>query len=143
MRRDIMRMVRGAVRGEGGKKGRPADPENLIRDCAAPLSKQTCHASDLFHSHQTNRKAMADINAVAQQFTNFYYQTFDSNRSSLGPLYVRFFSLPRFWASRVFVGSDVDLLMADLAPPTHFSATHRCLHSRDRLSKVWAQSSRS
>ena len=32
---------------------------------------------------------MADINAVAQQFTTFYYQTFDSNRSNLGPLYVR------------------------------------------------------
>jgi len=30
---------------------------------------------------------MADINAVAQQFTNFYYQTFDSDRSNLGPLY--------------------------------------------------------
>jgi hypothetical protein len=96
-----MRMVRGAVRGEGAKKGRAADPENLIRDCAAPLSKQTCHASDLFHSHQTDRKAMADINAVAQQFTNFYYQTFDSNRSNLGPLYVRrqlfLFSLPRYF----------------------------------------------
>jgi len=32
---------------------------------------------------------MADINAVAQQFTEFYYQAFDSNRSGLGPLYVR------------------------------------------------------
>ena len=37
----------------------------------------------------TNWKAMADINAVAQQFTDFYYQTFDSNRSNLAPLYVR------------------------------------------------------
>lgn len=32
---------------------------------------------------------MADINAVAQQFTGFYYQTFDTNRSDLAPLYVR------------------------------------------------------
>ncbi len=31
---------------------------------------------------------MADINAVAQQFTDFYYQSFDTNRSSLAPLYV-------------------------------------------------------
>jgi len=30
---------------------------------------------------------MADINAVAQQFTDFYYQTFDSDRSNLAPLY--------------------------------------------------------
>ncbi|KAI0093801.1 nuclear transport factor 2 [Irpex rosettiformis] len=30
---------------------------------------------------------MADINAVAKQFTDFYYTTFDSNRSSLGSLY--------------------------------------------------------
>jgi len=30
---------------------------------------------------------MADINAVAQQFTDFYYQSFDTNRSSLAPLY--------------------------------------------------------
>ena len=32
---------------------------------------------------------MADINAIAQQFTDFYYQAFDTNRSGLGPLYVR------------------------------------------------------
>ncbi|KAN0115659.1 hypothetical protein V8E52_006778 [Russula decolorans] len=30
---------------------------------------------------------MADINAVAQQFTDFYYNTFDSDRSGLGALY--------------------------------------------------------
>ncbi|KDE06949.1 nuclear transport factor 2 [Microbotryum lychnidis-dioicae p1A1 Lamole] len=30
---------------------------------------------------------MADINAIAKQFTDFYYQTFDSNRSGLAPLY--------------------------------------------------------
>ncbi|KAF9936912.1 hypothetical protein KVV02_003966 [Mortierella alpina] len=30
---------------------------------------------------------MADINAVAQQFSSYYYQTFDANRNSLGPLY--------------------------------------------------------
>ena len=32
---------------------------------------------------------MADINAIAQQFIDFYYQAFDSNRSGLSPLYVR------------------------------------------------------
>jgi hypothetical protein len=31
---------------------------------------------------------MSDINAVAQQFTKFYYDTFDSNRSGLASLYV-------------------------------------------------------
>ncbi|KAH9961065.1 hypothetical protein BC827DRAFT_1260578 [Russula dissimulans] len=30
---------------------------------------------------------MADINAVAKQFTDFYYSTFDLNRSNLAPLY--------------------------------------------------------
>jgi len=30
---------------------------------------------------------MADINAIAQQFTNFYYTAFDTNRASLGSLY--------------------------------------------------------
>ncbi|KAF9149433.1 Nuclear transport factor 2 [Mortierella sp. AD010] len=30
---------------------------------------------------------MADINAVAAQFTDFYYQTFDASRQGLGPLY--------------------------------------------------------
>jgi len=30
---------------------------------------------------------MADINAIAKQFTDFYYNTFDSNRASLAPLY--------------------------------------------------------
>lgn len=32
---------------------------------------------------------MADINAIAKQFTDFYYQTFDSNRAGLQALYVR------------------------------------------------------
>ncbi|KAJ6500589.1 nuclear transport factor 2 [Mycena sanguinolenta] len=30
---------------------------------------------------------MADINAIALQFVDFYYQTFDSNRANLTPLY--------------------------------------------------------
>ncbi|PFH52459.1 hypothetical protein AMATHDRAFT_2183 [Amanita thiersii Skay4041] len=30
---------------------------------------------------------MADINAIAQQFTQFYYTTFDANRSNLQSLY--------------------------------------------------------
>ncbi|CEI88680.1 hypothetical protein G6F70_005902 [Rhizopus microsporus] len=30
---------------------------------------------------------MADINALASQFVNFYYETFDSNRSNLQGLY--------------------------------------------------------
>lgn len=32
---------------------------------------------------------MADINTVAKQFTDFYYNTFDTNRASLQSLYVR------------------------------------------------------
>lgn len=31
---------------------------------------------------------MADINAIATQFTDFYYSTFDANRADLAPLYV-------------------------------------------------------
>jgi hypothetical protein len=64
-------------------------------------------------------KAMADINAVAEQFINFYYQAFDSNRSGLGPLYVRRHLSLVFGtsSSRTAVGSDIDLLMADL--PSH------------------------
>ncbi|KAI5480932.1 hypothetical protein MNV49_006742 [Pseudohyphozyma bogoriensis] len=30
---------------------------------------------------------MADINAIAKQFTDYYYTTFDANRSGLAPLY--------------------------------------------------------
>ncbi|EJD06119.1 nuclear transport factor 2 [Fomitiporia mediterranea MF3/22] len=30
---------------------------------------------------------MADINAIAQQFTDFYYKTFDQDRGQLTPLY--------------------------------------------------------
>ncbi len=33
--------------------------------------------------------AMADINAIAKQFTDFYYTTFDTNRAGLQNLYVR------------------------------------------------------
>ncbi len=32
---------------------------------------------------------MADINAIAKQFTDFYYSTFDTNRAALQSLYVR------------------------------------------------------
>lgn len=32
---------------------------------------------------------MADINAVAKQFTDFYFTTFDTNRGGLQSLYVR------------------------------------------------------
>jgi hypothetical protein len=45
---------------------------------------------------------MTDINAIAQQFTDFYYQAFDSNRSGLGPLYVRrHLFLPSFFFGRL------------------------------------------
>ncbi|KAH9915791.1 nuclear transport factor 2 [Epithele typhae] len=30
---------------------------------------------------------MADINTIAKQFTDFYYNTFDTNRANLGALY--------------------------------------------------------
>lgn len=36
---------------------------------------------------------MADINAIAKQFTDFYYTTFDSNRANLASLYVRHLSV--------------------------------------------------
>lgn len=32
---------------------------------------------------------MGDINAIAKQFTDFYYTTFDNNRAGLQSLYVR------------------------------------------------------
>ncbi|KAJ2936657.1 hypothetical protein H1R20_g436, partial [Candolleomyces eurysporus] len=32
---------------------------------------------------------MADINAIGKQFSDFYYNTFDTNRGGLDPLYVR------------------------------------------------------
>lgn len=37
---------------------------------------------------------MADINAIAKQFTDFYYQTFAGNRQDLQALYVRPSSVP-------------------------------------------------
>lgn len=36
--------------------------------------------------------ASVDINEVARNFVQFYYQTFISNRADLGGLYVRIFS---------------------------------------------------
>lgn len=71
---------------------------NLISRPRVPrASTSVVTDSLLFHPRQ---KAMADINAIAQQFTDFYYQTFDSNRANLGPLYVRpppFLSLRFLW----------------------------------------------
>lgn len=37
---------------------------------------------------------MADIQAIAKQFTDFYYTTFDTNRQGLQSLYVRRYLLP-------------------------------------------------
>lgn len=38
---------------------------------------------------------MANINTIAAQFTEFYYNTFDTNRAGLQNLYVRFLSTAR------------------------------------------------
>ncbi|EPQ30347.1 uncharacterized protein PFL1_01873 [Pseudozyma flocculosa PF-1] len=43
---------------------------------------------------------MADINAVAQQFTQYYYSTFDTSRGNLGNLY-RDHSMLTFEGSQV------------------------------------------
>ena len=43
--------------------------------------------------HRLLLQAMADINAIAKQFTDFYYTTFDSNRANLASLYVRHLSV--------------------------------------------------
>lgn len=48
---------------------------------------------------------MSDFNAVAKSFVEYYYQTFDSNRSGLLPLYV---SLP--FVGSVFVISHLVFL---------------------------------
>jgi hypothetical protein len=66
---------------------------------------------------------MADFNAIAEQFTTFYYSTFDTNRANLAPLYVSFTSFPASLSS-----SDYDLLIADLLLP---HAPHCSLPKRD------------
>merc|ERR1711879_188081 len=43
------------------------------------------HAPTDNQTHTTAK--MGDINAIAKQFTEFYYSTFDSDRSSLAALY--------------------------------------------------------
>jgi hypothetical protein len=43
---------------------------------------------DLELEPRTPIRAMEDINAIAKQFTDFYYSTFDTNRANLGNLYV-------------------------------------------------------
>ena len=44
---------------------------------------------DPCESETSRVTTMADIQAIAKQFTDFYYATFDSNRAQLGSLYVR------------------------------------------------------
>jgi hypothetical protein len=51
---------------------------------------------------------MADINAVAKQFTDFYYQSFDTNRSQLSPLYVCHLSFASTPQSLIFLARDID-----------------------------------
>lgn len=38
---------------------------------------------------------MGDINTIARSFTEFYYQTFDTSRQDLAPLYVSIYSVNR------------------------------------------------
>lgn len=45
--------------------------------------------------------SIADINAVATQFSTFYYATFDSDRAALAPLYVTFMPFSRNYRSQV------------------------------------------
>lgn len=49
---------------------------------------------------------MADINTIGNQFIQFYYTTFDSNRSGLQPLYVRLYYQPfpfDLWLNLFFI----------------------------------------
>ncbi|CAN9106495.1 unnamed protein product [Alternaria alternata] len=39
------------------------------------------------HTLKTDCFTLADFNAIAQQFVEFYYKTFDGNRAGLGALY--------------------------------------------------------
>jgi hypothetical protein len=50
----------------------------------ADLKSNQTRAAPLF----TRTHNMADFNAIAHQFTEFYYSTFDTNRANLAPLYV-------------------------------------------------------
>nr|VWO99288.1 Uncharacterized protein [Ganoderma boninense] len=47
---------------------------------------------------------MADINAIAKQFTDFYYSTFDTNRAGLASLYRDFSMLT--WEGTQLVGTN-------------------------------------
>ncbi|VDB83265.1 unnamed protein product [Peniophora sp. CBMAI 1063] len=49
---------------------------------------------------------MADINAIANQFTDFYYSTFDSNRQGLSSLY-RDHSMLTFEGSQIMGGAAI------------------------------------
>ncbi|CAN9174146.1 unnamed protein product [Alternaria alternata] len=40
------------------------------------------------YTFKTDCFTPADFNAIAQQFVEFYYKTFDGNRAGLGALYV-------------------------------------------------------
>lgn len=75
---------------------------------------------------------MADIHAIAQQFTDFYYQTFDTNRANLSGLYVR--DKGNKMQTTLFLIS-VRILFC--------SARTLCLHSRARRSKESVQSLKS
>ncbi|KAL2919452.1 Nuclear transport factor 2 [Polyrhizophydium stewartii] len=48
---------------------------------------------------------MADINAIAKSFVDFYYSTFDRNRAELAPLYKEF-SMMSFEGQQ-FRGADI------------------------------------
>ena len=59
---------------------------HLIFFCLIPSPVHRGHISFL-QSH-AEADTMSDINAIAKQFTDFYYRTFNSDRSSLHNLYV-------------------------------------------------------
>ncbi|KIP10297.1 hypothetical protein PHLGIDRAFT_18352 [Phlebiopsis gigantea 11061_1 CR5-6] len=49
---------------------------------------------------------MGDINAIAKQFTDFYYQTFDTNRSALQSLY-RAHSMLSWEGTQILGANDI------------------------------------
>src|SRR5690242_1583219 len=65
------------------------EPAESVGCCFDVGNHQRSPPSTLFLIISQSRRSLAKMEAIAQQFTDFYYSTFDTDRAQLVNLYVR------------------------------------------------------
>jgi hypothetical protein len=85
---------------------------------------------------------MADFNSIAQQFVQFYYTTFDTNRAGLFPLYtpesMLTFEGEQFRGAQSIVAKILELSCTSQSPDPHNRRSAFLHSSRDYSVRIWS-----